>query len=99
MSHLTRHKAKDFKKYLPVIRDIIKEKNNIDLEKIVSELKDKNTQKEITSMLYRNGYFCDWYIMIHFENDDFGDEYTFSDKQKNIIEKLGRVKWKEKFVI
>ena len=43
-------------------------------------------------MLYRNGYFCDWYIMIHFENDDFGDEYTFSDKQKNIIEKLGRVK-------
>ena len=92
MSHLTRHKAKDFKKYLPVIRDIIKEKNNIDLEKVVSKLKDKFTQKDITTMLYRNGYFCDWYIMIHFENDDFGDEYTFSDKQKNIIEKLGRVK-------
>ena len=30
--------------------------------------------------------------MIYFENDDFGDEYTFSDKQKNIIEKLGRIK-------
>ena len=83
MSHLTRHKAKDFKKYLPVLKD---------LGKVVDGLKDKFTQKDITAMLYRNGYFCDWYIMIYFENDDFGDEYTFTDKQKNIIEKLGRVK-------